>query len=214
MNPPVEVATQRSKREISPTIEAFVPPDSADGRREWIARDPHAAVDWAAQEPEGEKRDAVLVAACYEIASADPAEAVALAENFSLTNNATLENLAAQWAGQDFRAARKWALGKPAGRERNELIARVAYVWSNLQPAAAAEFVVQEIPPGAVQTEAAISILHQWALRNFAAAATWVDDFPDGEIRDRAVQELAGVREYSSMETARASAPAGPPHLQ
>lgn len=171
--------------------------------RDWVARDPYAAAEWAAQQPAGESRDAVLVAVCYEIANVNPAEAVALAEKHALTNHATLANLAGQWAQQDLRAAHTWVLAKPAGEQRNELAARVGFVWSASEPSAAAEFVIREIPPGSTQTEAALSILHQWALRNFDAAAAWVELFPDGEIRDRAINELAGVRAYSLAEVSQ-----------
>ncbi len=85
--------------------------------------------------------------------------------------------------------------------DRNNLTARPT------EPAAAANFVVREIPPGSAQTEAVISILHQWALRNFDDAAAWVELFPDGEIRERAINELAGVRDYSLAMVAQVSFP-------
>ena len=54
-------------------------------------------------------------------------------------------------------------------------------------------FVVKQIPPGLTQTEAAIMVVHQWALRDPAGAASWVESFPEGPIRDRAVNELKGL---------------------
>lgn len=201
---PVEVVTANpqdaTRNEIVPAIEVPVDepnPSDADMLREWARQYPRASIDWAVQQPDGLNREAVLEAACLEIANANPAEAVTLAEQYALTNHATLALLTQQWAQQDLRAARAWMMTRPAGRERNELAARVAYVWSATQPAAAAELVVQEIPQGPAQTEAAISVLHQWALRNFDDAAAWVELFPDGEIRDRAMNELAVVRDYS-----------------
>ena len=163
---------------------------------DWIVRDPHAAVEWAAQRPTGEKRDAVLVAACYEIANTNPAEAVALAEKYDMTKNATLANLTEQWAREDLNAAYTWVMSKPESAERDGLAARVGYVWSSAQPAAAAGFVLQEIPPGPVQTEAAISILHQWALQDMAGAAAWANQFPEGALRERALNEIEGVQSY------------------
>jgi len=171
---------------------------------DWIVRDPRAAVEWAAQKPKGEKRDAVLVAACYEIANTNPAEAVALAEKYEMTKSATLANLAEQWAREDLNAAYTWVLSKPASPERDELAARVGYVWSATQPEAAAGFVLQEIPPGPVQTEAAISILHQWALRDIAGASAWANQFPEGALRERALVEIEGVESYAQAMTADA----------
>jgi hypothetical protein len=206
--PVVEVVTANPENEIVPTVEAnapqVAPSDPTAELRDWIARDPHAAIEWAVQQPLGEKRAEVLEAACFEIANVNPAEAVALAEKYALTNHATLASLTPRWAQQDLRAAHAWVLAKPAGGERNELAARVGFVWSATEPTAAADFVIREIPPGSAQTEAAISVLHQWALRDFAGAKAWVELFPDGEIRQRAMNELAGVREYSLADAGRA----------
>ncbi|HEX9045465.1 MAG TPA: hypothetical protein VF988_00445 [Verrucomicrobiae bacterium] len=211
---PAEIVTANPQTKNIPMVEIAVPkempPDPASKLREWARRHTGAAIDWAAQHPDSENRDLVLVAACFEIANTNPAEAVALADQFSLTNNATLDNLGEQWARRDLDAARTWAMAKPEGEGRNQLIARVGYVWSATQPAAAAGFVVQEIPPGPAQTEAAISILHQWAMRNFADASAWVELFPDGAIHERAVNELAGIREYSLAAAAPRSSSISP----
>ena len=193
--PPIEVVPVESPS--SPTVEVPTVGTKPLSPREWIAQNPYAAVEWAAQLPDGENRDAALETACYEIANVNPAEAVALAEKYALTNHATLANLTQQWAQQDLGAAYKWVLTRREGEERNDLAARIGYVWSGSQPAAAANFVVQEIPPGPVQTEAAISVLHQWAIRDLNGAMAWVELFPDGDIRQRAIKELAGVRNYS-----------------
>lgn len=171
--------------------------------RDWIARNPHSALEWAASQPPSQNREAVLVSACFEIANTNPAEAVALAEKHALTQRATLANLTAQWAQKDLPAARARVLATPPGEERNELVARVGLVWSESQPSAAADFIVCEIPSGPAQTEAAICILHQWALRSFDDAAAWVTTFPDREVRERAINELAGIRDYSLAEVPR-----------
>lgn len=204
---PAEVATVSPEHEITPTFEVSVAEAELSAPvgewRDRVARDPYAALKWAAQQPADEMRDELLAAACYEIANVNPAEAVALAEKHALTNHATLANLTGQWAQQDLRAAHAWVLTKPAGGERNELAARVGYVWSGIEPAAAADFIIREIPPGSAQTEAAISVLHQWALRDFNGATAWVELFPEGEIRERAMNELAGVQEYSLADAGR-----------
>lgn len=203
---PVKDVSMVPEHEIAPTVEvSVVKSEQTDPVGEWrdrVAQDPHAVLEWAAQQPADENRNVVLVAACYEIANVNPAEAIALAEKYALTNHSALANLTERWARQDFSAAHTWVLAKPAGEERNDLAARVGYVWSAIEPTAAAEFVVQEIPPGSAQTEAAISVLHQWALHDFAGAKAWAELFPHGETRQRAMNELAGIREYSPADAA------------
>jgi len=166
--------------------------------RQWARRDPKAAWDRALKEPDGDRRVEMLGELCFQMAEdGDPARAVTLADNLHLTDHGTLANLEQQWAQKDLPAAREWAVVKPDGDEKNELLKRVAYVWASADPENAARFVVEKMSPGHAQTEAAISVLHQWALRDFEGAKAWVELFPDSAIRERAINELAGVREYS-----------------
>jgi hypothetical protein len=147
--------------------------------RQWAKRNPHAAWDWALKEPDDDHRVEMLGELCCQIAEdGDPARAVTLADNLYLTDLGTLANLGQQWAQKDLPAAREWAVAKPTGDEKNELLERVAYVWASSDPANAARLVIEKMSPGSAQTEAAISVLHQWALQNFDDAAAWVDLFP------------------------------------
>ena len=73
-------------------------------------------------------------------------------------------------------------------------LARVAFIGSQSDPVDAARIVAEEMTPGQRQTEAAISVLHQWALRDLDGAATWAFAFPEGALRQRAMDEIKGVR--------------------
>ena len=183
-------------------------PGSLDQLRQWAAEDSSAAWDWALKQPDSVRRVEMLEVLCYRVAQdGDPARAVALADNLHLIAHGTLANLEQQWAQTDLPAAREWAVAKPAGDEKNELLERVAYVWALADPENAARFVVEKMSPGNTQTEAAISVLHQWALRDFNGAEAWVELFPEGEIRQRAMNELAGIREYALADAASGSFP-------
>jgi len=184
------------------------PSDSLDQLRQWARQDLSAAWDWVLKHPDDDRRVEMLEALCYQIAQdGDPARAVVLADKLHLTSHGTLANLEQQWAQNDLPTAREWAVAKPAGDEKNELLEQVAYVWASAEPENAAQFVVEKMSPGNAQTEAAISVLHQWALRDFKGAKAWVELFPEGEIRERAVNELAGVREYSLAVVAQMPSP-------
>jgi hypothetical protein len=201
------------KNEIQPELEAMVndanvaeiaralpsellkTPFGLEVLKRWARLDQKAALDWAMHETDDVVRREVVVEVSFQLVQGDPAMAVALAESFDLGqgSGAVLENLAQQWADRDFPAAYSWALGQPAGGLRDELVGRVAFVWSHREPAEAARLVVEQIPPGPVQTEAAMSVLHQWAQLDFAAATGWVEQFPQSSIRERAQDELAGI---------------------
>jgi len=138
----------------------------------------------------GERRDAVLEIVCAEVARFDPGEAVALAQRFGSSNVNLLENLVYQWAEQNEAAAAAYALAVPPGIVRNRLLGRIALIRAHTRPADAAQLVVEQIGPGPVQSEAVISVLHEWARQDPAAARAWLQRFPEGELRDRAQQEL------------------------
>jgi len=76
------------------------------------------------------------------------------------------------------------------GDERDRLFSRVAFTRSKENPADAAKLVVEWISPGEVQNEAAISVLHQWALREPNAALAWAQLFPEESLRNRALKEV------------------------
>jgi len=164
----------------------------------WGAQDAPSALNWASTLTSTNDRNATLTGVCLQIAESDPAEAVRTRSQYIADDqpNAGLEALAQRWAEKDFPSALDWALSRPDGTQRNELIARLAYVESQTSPVEAATLAVDKIPPGNAQTEAVMSVLHQWALSDFSAAKEWVGRFPEGDLRTRAVNELAGIAQY------------------
>lgn len=167
-----------------------LPPEDLDEAREWTRQSLSEALAWLMNAPAGEQRDAVAEIVCASAAQSDPAHAVSLAERFSGGNSNLLENLLQQWADQNEPAAYAYAISQPAGDERNRLLSRVALARSRENPVGAAKLVAEQIAPGEVQNEAAISVLHQWALRDPDAALGWAQLFPEESIRNRALKEV------------------------
>jgi len=133
---------------------------------------------------------------CLQLAERDPRAAVILAINTLAyeTQPGLLENLTAQWATHDLQASHDWVLQQEPGEWRDGLMERVAFIGSQSNPVAAARIVTQEMTPGQIQTETAISVLHQWALRDVNAAAAWAATFPEGPLRQRAMNDIEGIR--------------------
>ncbi|MBC8096433.1 MAG: hypothetical protein H7Y43_11525 [Akkermansiaceae bacterium] len=163
--------------------------------QEWAAVNPAAAIEWASRLEFPNERVGSLVDSCLQIAQSDPAEAIALAERFELgCYYSTLENLVQLWAEKDFSAALDWVRTQPEGDQRDLSIARVAFQQAQTKPDAAVRFILEYMTPGDAQVEAAISILHQWVLRDPAGAAVWVELFPEGPLRQRAQKEITGFQ--------------------
>ncbi|HLP78393.1 MAG TPA: hypothetical protein VK327_15930, partial [Candidatus Paceibacterota bacterium] len=172
--------------------------------QEWGVADPEAALAWAEQLPDAGERKSALADATTQLAQTDPAKAVELAELHRLDDrNGLMGNLAMLWAQKDLASALDWAGRQPAGDQKNEIIARLAFVESQTSPLEAANRVVRDIPPGPAQEEAVMSVLNQWANRDFASASAWVERFPEGSFRDRAIAELKGIRASQTPENSR-----------
>jgi len=171
--------------------------------RDWARKFPVAAFDWAQNATNGPQRDAIAEIVCPQLAQTNPAAAVVLAENCldSATNdvvNNLLDNLAQTWAGQNEEDAYAWASGVPMGEERDRLLERITFVQAHSNPQTAAQLVAEQITPGEIQNEAAISVLHQWAQQNASAALAWAQTFPAGDFRDRAIQEVNNAAAVAS----------------
>jgi hypothetical protein len=104
-----------------------------------------------------------------------------------------LDNVVQQWTERDLAAAQAYVSNLPRSPDRDRLVARVALVESKTHPADAATEVAQQISPGEIQTDAAIAVLHQWLRQDRKAALAWMDTFPKGEVRDRALDEIDAV---------------------
>ena len=172
----------------------------------WAARDSQGVLQWASALEDQIERVSTLRSVCLEMAQADPQAAIRTFENLGIpADQSTLANLAQLWASKDVSAATAWALTKPDGEPRDRLVARIAYVMAEQNPSDAANLAVKSIAPGEVQTEAAISIVHRWALQDWSSARAWVDLFPQGPLQERAQHELAGIKAYGeALKPARA----------
>jgi hypothetical protein len=165
--------------------------------REWASKDPEGALAAAMALPEGDERYEALAAVCSGVAQADPADAVKLAQSLHLDQQpAVMEDLVQQWASADVTSSLAWAREQPAGTPRDEFTTRIAFVMSQSDPSDAATLVMNQIPPGPAQDEAVMTVLHQWANRNFVAAANWAKGTPTGPLQERIINELNGILEY------------------
>lgn len=185
-----------SRRVVEPTS-SIGPVAAKEGHREKTGPKVPDAFAAAAAITDPALREETLARLCYQHAESDPLGALELAIEHRLEGaaGAVIGNLAQQWASIDLPAARAWVKAQPESALREDLVARVGYVWSLEDPAAAADFVAAETPPGEAQVEAAISVLHQWSGRDPAAARSWAECFPEDELRERALHEVDGPPE-------------------
>ncbi len=140
------------------------------------------------------ERLARLPATAYEIAQTQPEEAIRLA--MGLPNGSAREALIAhsalEWAANDPQAAAKWAEGTKPGAAREKALRAVATALGDTDPIAAATLALNSMKAGRPMEDALVSIVQRWAQKDPANAAAWVAQFPDGSLRDAAVDNLVG----------------------
>jgi hypothetical protein len=166
---------------------------------------------WVAQIANPDERDTMLSCVCFQVAQTDPKLAVETLEQQGTTGDRRqmmLGNLAQQWAAQDLLGAVSWAANFPPGDIRDNLFARIAMAESQSSPVQAAQTVAEQIPPGPAQEDAAINVLHEWALQDFPGATAWAEQFPTPELHNRANNELTSLATYQASLSST-NAPAG-----
>lgn len=163
--------------------------------QDWVGQDSASAERWAARFKDEGERASTMADICLQVAQTDPRQAVAIAQRNGLAevSGSVMDSLVQQWAAQDFATTDLWVMEQPAGQRREEMLARLAYVQSQTDPASAANLVADRMPAGPLQDEAAITVLDRWAARDLASATAWADQFPAGGLRDRAQQELRAI---------------------
>lgn len=96
----------------------------------------------------------------------------------------------------DLRAAFEAADREAPGPMREEMFGRFSLRLAKSMPAEAAAIVEKDMAAGAERDEAAIAVIHQWALNDLVGAQAWAKTFTEGPLKTRAMKEIAGVTDY------------------
>lgn len=157
----------------------------------WGSQNGFAAMDWAAGLSETDDRASSMANVSIGMSQADPANALVTARQYGVVDNGGLyQNMVALWAERDAAGAFDWVDTLPGGPEKDAMMERVAFAASKTSPADAAILATSEISDGPIRDDAVLAVLHQWAMRDLAAASSWVMQFPQGQLRDRAEAQL------------------------
>jgi hypothetical protein len=162
----------------------------------WAAQDAEAALNWVSSLEDPAAHRSARSTVCLAVAEKDPRRAVVLALAQGADENAEgglLESLTMQWCEKEPEAALDWAVTQPPGTWRNRLVAGASFVVSKLDPVRAADLVAG-LEPGTLQDEAAMAVLHQWALQDSDAALQWAQEFSEPAFRERALAEISNLR--------------------
>ncbi|MFZ5495052.1 MAG: hypothetical protein ACOZE5_06910 [Verrucomicrobiota bacterium] len=159
--------------------------------RHWAEADIAGVLMWLTSLLNVADRNLAATASTVQVATDDPAGALDLAQVLRVgLDDGSFEHLAQIWTEEHPRAAVDWTLAQPAGPLRDRLLARIAWVRAQGEPAEAAGLVLNHMRSGEAQSEALLAVLRQWAVREPAEAAEWSGHFPTGSLQTRAIAEL------------------------
>jgi hypothetical protein len=162
----------------------------------WADKDLPAAVAWLKNLPENENKAAAQFALASEAAvRKDAVTAISLVTSMPPSpESARLLNYSVlQWATSNRENAIEWVKQVQDSEQRERLLANIAIENGIENPARAAEFAATALAPGNNQDNAAIQIVQSWARFNPEQAAAWVEQFPQGDVRDAAEENLMAV---------------------
>jgi hypothetical protein len=164
--------------------------------RHWAATDLGSVVAWVGTLTEENDRQIAARAVTAQVAQDDPAGAIELAQLFHTgLDDGSVEHLMQLWTEASPREALDWTVRRPAGPWRDRLLARVAHVRAQREPAEAAGLVLDHMIPGDTRDEALMGVVHQWARRDPAGATAWVAQFSAGRTHPDALTALETARQ-------------------
>lgn len=144
--------------------------------------------------PAGTGRDALLLHATAQWASAEPAEALAWARQLSDTalRDPIIATVATEWSERDPVAGATLAIEQlPAGRLQNDALVSIVERWVQVDPRAAAGWVATGLPEGELRATAMTELIKIWAEQDVEAAGQWLADLKAGPLRETALTAYA-----------------------
>ena len=152
-----------------------------------------AAAAWCTHLDPGEERGRWLARVSGKLAESDPAAAMTMLEEQRLAADLTaIGPVLHHWARRDMEGAVEWISRQSNSELCDAAWSRIALSLAESHPEAAATLAATNISGESEQEEAVISVLHQWILRDRKGAEAWVALFPEGPLRERAVEEFKG----------------------
>ena len=154
----------------------------------WAGQDFAAATAWANQLPESVDQQKVLENIADEAVYEHPLDALTLAATLpaSSTRDDLITRATEAWAATAPQDAAAWANQISDDTLREQLTAVVAMRWAGSDPVAAGTLAIDSMSPGPGQDQAVIAIVEQWGRTDMSGATAWVNQFPEGPLRENA----------------------------
>jgi hypothetical protein len=105
-----------------------------------------------------------------------------------------MEHIVANWALSEPQAALTEVKTLSDDGLRHATISSLAVSWAETNPQAAATLAIETLPSGAQQARAIAAIVQRWTQQDPDGVQQWVDHFPDGPIKQNAIEHIEQLR--------------------
>jgi hypothetical protein len=166
----------------------------------WAGQNFEEATAWVGQLPDKTERQTVLQGVSDAAVYVNPVDALKLAGSLDETpaRDDTIARAAGVWAIKAPGDAVSWAKQIPDDALREQVISSVATSWGEQDPVAAANLAINSMSPGPLQDRAVAGIVQRWGIVDAAGAAAWVNQFPEGTLRQTATAMLDQIAEHNN----------------
>lgn len=161
----------------------------------WARKDFTEAAAWAGQLADATDRQTALKSVMGEGLYTDPKAALGLAAALPPDSgrNELVTRAAETWATQSSGDALAWANQITDQDLKAAVTSVIAITMANTDPVAGGNLAVTSLPPGPLQNQAVVAIVERWAQADMDAATQWVNQFPDGALKQAAQSTLNHV---------------------
>jgi len=154
----------------------------------WATQDPAGAMAWADALPAGNTKNSALSSVVGALSQQDPSAAAATFLNLNLPAGATrdklLQQVASNYAGQDFNGVLTWADKNLTGNDYDRVVNTALQNASDQDPAAAAAALAR-LPDVNAVNPAVQSIAFNWGRQDPQAAIAWAQSLPADNVAER-----------------------------
>ncbi len=164
----------------------------------WAKGDLSNALAWIRQQPESGSKAAGELSLAKDAAEENQG-AIAISLLAALPSSQERDNLlnysVRQWAVTDRSDAIAWIEQVQDSTLREQMLENVVTDWAVQDPSSAAGFATTTLDAGNGRDNVIVNIVRLWATSAPDQAASWVGEFPEGELRTLAMQNLVDVWE-------------------
>ncbi|HSY18996.1 MAG TPA: hypothetical protein VK815_11705 [Candidatus Acidoferrales bacterium] len=166
---------------------------------DWAKQDLAAATAWAGQLPADGDRQNALKSVAGVLAYSDPQKSLALAAALPADSgrDEIITCAAGIWAANAPKDAAAWAVQIPDDTLRLQVVSATAMSWGDSDSSSAANLAINSLPAGEVQNKTVLAIVQRWGLKDAAAASAWVAQFPQGDLRQAAMDAITADKDRS-----------------